>query len=115
MKIPLRTTKIKLSGDYEGGEVEVKLNPPVGPLLDAIERFQKANKAEVGEVIPAVWDMVEQLIVSWNFETQDGKDIPVSIEGIRTLPAELVIEIATKTQEAAGSLPKVSRENSDTP
>ena len=105
MKIPVLTKSISLTGVYEEGVVEIKVNPPVGPLLDAIEQFQKADKADNSQVIPAVNSLLIQLIASWNFETTEGIDIPVSIEGFKMLPADLLIEIATRAQDGVVTVP----------
>ena len=105
MKIPVLTKSISLTGVYEEGIVEIKVNPPVGPLLDAIEQFQKANKTDNSQVIPAVYSLLIQLIASWNFETTEGIDIPVSIEGFKMLPADLLIEIATRAQDGVVTVP----------
>jgi hypothetical protein len=104
-KLPIKTKRIELTGEYEGWWADVRTNPPVGPLLDAITAFESANKEKIGEIIPAIYDMLELIVHKWNFVDEKGKDLPFNRDSLRKLPLEVLVLLAQKSQEEILEVP----------
>lgn len=105
MKIPIKVKRIELEGDYKGGWVDVRTNPPAGVLLDCIEAIQSANQENLKEMMPPIYSALELMVLKWNFTDQKKKDLPCNIESLKTLPIDLLVLLTTKVQEVAIGLP----------
>jgi len=105
MKIPIKTKRIELDGDYEGGWVDIRTNPPAGELLDSINAIQEANQENVGDLLPPVYGVLEMTIQAWNFTDTKDKDLPCDTKGLKSLPIDLLVLLTTKIQEAIVGLP----------
>lgn len=104
-KMPVKTRRIELEGEYEGWWYEIRTNPPVGPLIDAISTFEAANKESLAEILPPIYTLLELIIHSWNFVDEKGKDLSANKDGIKKLPIDLVMLVAEKSQEAVLAVP----------
>lgn len=83
---PRRTARLAFEGQYEGAEVVVTLNIPLGKLLDFDQRF--GNLPYLHE---SVREALAELVIEWNLETKDGTPIPVSPEGFLAIDDILFI------------------------
>jgi len=108
MKIPVKTKRIELDGDYEGGWVDICTNPPAGELLDYITAIQEANQEDMKEVLPPIYGVLEMTIQAWNFTDTKDKDLPCNTKGLKSLPVDLLVLLTTKIQEAIVGLPLAS-------
>ena len=108
MKIPIKTKRIKLDGDYDGGWVDVRINPPAGELLDYIAAIQEADKEDMGKLAPPCYGILEMAIMAWNFTDAKDIDIPCDAKGLKALPVDLLILLTVKVQEAMVALPLAS-------
>ena len=115
MRIIKKVKRIELDGDYQGGWVDIRVNPPAGEMLDAIGQLQTANKEQVTEVIPAVYDMFKISLVAWNFTDENDIDIPCTEEGIKSLPLNLLTMLASKIIEVTTDSPLASKSNLSEP
>ena len=106
--MPVKTTHIELSGEYKGWGADVRTNPPVGLLIDAITAFQAADKDDLDQIMPPIYELLGLTIHAWNFVDDKGKDIPATRDGIKQVPIDLLIILAAKVQEAVVSLPLAS-------
>ena len=105
MKIPIKTRRIELDGDYEGGWVDIRTNPPAGELLDNITAIQEANQEEIKELLPPIYGILGMVIIAWNFTDAKNKDLPCDIKSLKSLPIDLLVLLTTKVQEAIAGLP----------
>ena len=108
MKIPIKTKRIELDGDYEGGWVDIRTNPPAGELLDNIVAIQGVNQEDIKELLPPIYGILGMVITAWNFTDTKNKDLPCDIKGLKTLPVDLLVLLVTKIQEALVGLPLAS-------
>lgn len=106
--MPIKTTRIELGGEYKGWWADIRTNPSVGLLIDAITTFERADKEEIGEIMPPIYDMLDLTVNSWNFVDEKGKDIPVTLDGLKRVPIDLLMVLANKVQEAVVTLPLAS-------
>jgi hypothetical protein len=100
MKMPVKTVEIKIDTEgYEGFVATARKNFK-SKLLDRILEAQATNK--LGDMRDALSDMV----VSWNFVDEDGKEIgKPSPETLAELPQELINDMFTKISEAVFTVP----------
>lgn len=109
--MPIKTVRLELDGDYAGWWVDIRSNPPVGLLLDAVTTFQIAQ-ADTPEnfqaILPPIYDMLMLVITVWNFVDEKGKDLPTSPDGLKKLPIDLLVGLAAKVQEVIIGLPLAS-------
>lgn len=115
--MPIKTKRITLEGDFEGWWADIRTNPPVGILLDAIVAFQKAqaersNEDDFSGILPPIYDMLTLTIAKWNFVDEKGKDLPANLDGVKRLPLDLIMLLALKVQEATVGLPLANSEKS---
>jgi len=100
-KMPVRSMKVELDGDYTGWWVNVRTNPPAGALADAAAAFPQDTELKPEDLVtlvPALYDILALVLTSWNFVDENGKDIP--IDGLKLLPIDLLVLTATKVLEA---------------
>jgi hypothetical protein len=72
-----KTIKVALPS-YEGSEVELKTNLSVSDLIES-EKIENSFEKSVY--------LISQAIVGWNFQDEEEKEVPVSIDTIKQLPA----------------------------
>ena len=108
MKIPIKTKRIELDGDYEGGWVDIRTNPPAGELLDYITAIEEANQGDIKELLPPIYGTLGMAIIAWNFTDTKNKDLPCEIKSLKALPIDLLVLLTTKVQEAIVGLPLAS-------
>jgi len=109
-KIPKRTARLVFSGDYEGAEVVVRLNIPVGTFLDiqtlVDEQRQKEGTDESAETIRNVFQVFGDIVLDeWNLQDDDGKSIPCNAEGMNSIPVDLANIILSEWSEVAVQTP----------
>lgn len=106
--MPVKTRRIELKGEYKGWFADIRTNPPVGLLLDAITAFHAADKEDLDQLMPPIYDLLGLTINAWNFVDDKGKDIPATREGLKLVPIDLLMVLAAKVQEAVVVVPLVS-------
>ena len=84
-----KTVTLELTGDYEGGEVEVSKSTPISFTIRILD-IDTASGAEQEALIREFGDKV---LVSWNFEDADGKDIPATGDGMILLDDDIYFEV----------------------
>lgn len=94
-RMPVRTCKIKLDGDFVGFELVMRLNPKLRVIKDMASGDMDALTAALGEVI-----------LQWNFPDEQGEPMPPpSQETIEELPIDLITLIAERYQQEINKLP----------
>jgi len=104
-KLPVKTTRVNLTGEYEGWWFEFRTNPPVGQFVDAMAEFQSADTNNIKSIIPVIFNMLGLILTSWNFVDEKGKNLPPNIEGMKRLPFDLIIILANKAMEVVAQVP----------
>jgi len=90
-RIQKRTARLVFSGDYEGAEVVVRLDVPVGVFIDIQDMV--ANDEQQSLQIFKVFG--EKVLEEWNIEDDDGQTLPTNSQGMQKIPlqlANLIIE-----------------------
>lgn len=82
-QIVKRTKRVEFSGDYEGFEAVVWVNPP----MKVLDQMQSGISKEI-------YDGICSLVILWNFRDEQGNPIEISPAGVRdSVPVDLVIKI----------------------
>lgn len=111
--MPIKTTRIELSDEYEGWWIDIQTNAPLGLLLDAMMAFQTAQietPEDIQKIGPPLYDILELTIHKWNFVDEKGKDLPANREGIKRIGLDLLILLASQVPEVVVGLPLASSE-----
>lgn len=111
LRMPKRTAVIYFNGDYTGFKATVWVNAPLelwedlrSKVVEATPEGQQAAGLEV----------LNHIVLDWNFVDYDGNPIPLPAEGgLKKVPVDLVklldTGIGEKLQEAS-ALPKANDE-----
>ena len=89
-RIPERTARLVFDGDYQGLEVVVRLNIPLGVFLHIQDLI---TKGETGETLKAFADVA---LLAWNMEDDGGQPIPAHAEGILRVDMDMATRIITE-------------------
>jgi hypothetical protein len=88
-RLQKRTAKLVFSGDYDGAEVVVRLDVPVGVFINIQDLVANSEQLQVFNVFG------DKVLTEWNLQDDDGQDIPATAEGMQEIPlslANLMIE-----------------------
>lgn len=101
-KIPRRNAEITFEEGhlYHGAVIECRLDVPMSLYLEMLEGSEDRKKADA---LNRKW--AEEVVISWNFEEDDGSEIPANGDGLVSLPPAVVNEIVTRWVEEVGKLP----------
>jgi len=109
-KLPVKTKRIDLDGDYLDWWFVIQTNPPSGVLIDSIEALEGVGtNTKLSIAMPPIYTLLQLAISEWNFVDTKGKALPVSIDSLKKLPIDLIMSLAIKVQEALIVVPLVSR------
>ena len=98
-RLPQRNARLVFSGDYQGAEVVVRLNLPIGTFME----FQDIVADPKSGV--AVYEIFAKSgLVSWNLEDEAGA-IPATMEGLRRVDPSFATLIIQKWTEAIQNPP----------
>lgn len=96
-EIPKRTLDMTFKGtDYDGAEIKVRLDAPVGLLIEIQDLSDNPLKLYT--------KFGEALLLSWNLE-EEGVAIPIGAEGMSAIPSALANIIINSWIEAASAVP----------
>lgn len=93
-----KTTTLELTGDYEGGEVEVVANTPMSMLFQ-IMGMDSAGLQEQEKLIRQFGD---DILISWNFTNEAGDDLPADGGGVVTLDTDVFNAIVNAWTDSLG-------------
>jgi hypothetical protein len=89
-RMPVRTTVITFTGDYEDFSATVRTNVPMGVM----ENLVRADK---------VYQTLTQIVREWNLVDDDGEPLPVTEEGMKRVPIDLFWELQREVGRAINS------------
>lgn len=79
-KLPKTTALLVFENeDYKGAEIRVRLNVPVGIYLDVL---LGGDITVPGSATSALVEAALKLIVDWNLEDDNGKPVPLTLDGL---------------------------------
>lgn len=91
-RMPVKTRRVDLDGDFVGWWAKVRTNAPFGLFLKLTnmggnfgEDSTKAANA-MGELLA----LLPQLVSEWNFVDTEGEPLPCDATGMQQLPMELI-------------------------
>lgn len=93
-RMPVKTAVVRLDGDYAGWEATVRVNP----RLSIYDELVGGDLAQTQQVLAA-------LLRAWNFVDEEGEPLPTTLDGVKSLPADLTRDLLVKVQEAITRLP----------
>ena len=89
-RLPVKSTRVNLDGDYEGFYAVARLNMPCSFFMALAESASMAERH-------ALW---APYILEWNILDDDGADLPVSAESLAALPLDMFRMLIDKINEA---------------
>lgn len=95
MKI-IETKKVTIPG-YEGSQVVLYKKANWGSF---------AHLKQDSELAEQIVTILPRMVVSWNFQDTDGKDLPISAESMELLPADIVSFLLSECVPQTGTLKK---------
>jgi len=98
-RVPLRTARLVFTDLYEGAEVVVRLSVPLGVAVSMAERENNEDPR------PVYTSFVQFGLDRWNLEDDTGSPVPVTVEGLESLPADLVMLMIDQWVRQIGSVP----------
>lgn len=104
-RMPVKTRRVELAGEYAGWWVTVRTNAPFGLFLN-MTQLNTTNEADQTAALVQMVTMLPQMIHAWNFVNEDGDDLPCDINGMRALPMELINQLFAAIGQGE-SVPKV--------
>lgn len=112
--LPKKTKTVPVTG-FDGVEIEVRTNPPVGIFLDSASTLQNAKDLSISETVLALYNLLSATVISWNITDEDGQEIPCDLDGLKTLPFDFLVAMADAVVEVVAALPPAPRPNSAAP
>ena len=82
-RIPKRTARLQFEDDYDGAEVVVRLDVPVGTFLSIQDLIASERQLEVFHLFG------ESILIEWNLQDDDGKPYPCTGDGMNQIPIDL--------------------------
>jgi hypothetical protein len=101
-RIPRRTARIVLEGDYEGAEAVARLDVDMGFFFDVQEMLNSGDTARVKEAFQKFGD---DALMEWNLEDDDGAALPATGEGMMRIPTFLALAMMKRWSESVGQIP----------
>jgi len=98
-RVPLRTARLVFTDLYEGAEVVVRLSVPLGVAVSMAERENNEDPR------PVYTSFVQFGLDRWNLEDDTGSPVPMTVEGLESLPADLVMLMIDQWVRQIGSVP----------
>tara|TARA_Y100000310_G_scaffold317160_1_gene369698 strand:- start:25 stop:423 length:399 start_codon:yes stop_codon:yes gene_type:complete len=110
-RVPSRTARLVFTDElYAGAEVVVSLSVPLGVAMDMRNRNTDEDPASVYTMF------VTHGLESWNLENEEGGAIPVTVDGLESLPTDFVLlmisEWVAKIGEVPSPLSEISNDGS---
>ena len=103
----------RITFDYGGQEAWIDTRKPTAGELFAIAKGFDGDNPE--SAFNACCDLLDSVLVAWNFEDAKGKVLKVNPQTIRALPGDLLIAIVKKVNEVAIDIPLARRQPSTGP
>lgn len=83
-RMPIRTTRVQLEGDYADFSLVMRSNPPLRVFTE-----MQANQD-----FATLRDIVQELIVDWDFVDDKGDALPIG--NLEVIPIDLFGQIVTR-------------------
>ena len=106
-----RLAVLVFEGDYKGAEVTVRLNVPMRVFIEA-RRVAASQDWE-----PFLAYFVAEVVRGWNLENADGQPVPVTSDGLASVPLDFLMRLITEWANQVGSVaaPLVSASSNGRP
>ena len=99
-RIPKRTARLVFVDTlYEGAEVVVRLDVPVGTFMEIQDLIASDRQFQVFNLFG------ESILEGWNLHNDNGKELPATGQGMTALPIDLANTILQQWVEAAVQTP----------
>ena len=84
---------------YQGAEVVVILSVPLGVSMSLREQADSDDPTTIYATF------VQHGLKEWNLEDEDGKPVPMTVEGLETLPTDFVLFVLDQWTQQIGKVP----------
>lgn len=111
-RMPVKTRRVALDGEYAGWWVTVRTNAPFGLFL-SMTQLNTSSEADQSAALVTMVELLPKMIHSWNFVDEDGLDLPCDMAGMRALPMDLINQLFAAIGEGE-TVPKGSKTPSGT-
>ena len=99
-RLPKRTARLVFVDTlYEGAEVVVRLDVPVGTFMEIQDLIAAEKQFQVFNLFG------ESILEDWNLHNDNGKSLPATGQGMTALPIDLANTILQQWVEAAVQTP----------
>jgi len=82
-RIPKKTARLKFNDEYEGAEVVIRIDVPVGTYLEIQDLIDAEKHLRVFQLFG------DSILESWNLLDDDGSSIPADGKGMNLIPIDL--------------------------
>ena len=88
LKMPIRTRRVEMDGDYAGFWADVRINVP----LASLEALSNSDD---------IYPTMATIVRDWNFVDEAGRSIPLDVNGLRnSVPLDLFRMLQRKWSDA---------------
>ncbi len=92
-KMPVKIRRFEFKGEYEGWWCDVRVNAPLGIFLDKMSALQEGDTSDPIKLAPKLYDLMELVIVDWNFLDEKGHPLSKGRDGLKQLPFDLLLAL----------------------
>ncbi len=107
-KMPVKIRRFEFKGEYEGWWCDVRVNAPLGIFLDRMSALQESDSSDPIKIAPKLYDLMELVIVDWNFTDENGQPLSRGREGLKQLPLDLLLAVGDVIKGETLSVPLAS-------
>jgi hypothetical protein len=83
-KLVRKTQTLELTGDFEGGEIEVVSSTPISFAV----KILGMDENTAGEQEALIREFGDHVLISWNFVNENDEDIPANGDGMVSIDAD---------------------------
>lgn len=101
-RLPVRSKRVVLAGEYDGWEATVRTNAPLGLFLKLAQLGQTDDSNATMAALSELVNVLPSLVLDWNFVDEDGQPLPCTRAGIERLPTDLLMALVGALSSATG-------------
>jgi hypothetical protein len=88
-RLPQRTALVIFDDDFKGAEARLRLDLPIGRVLEALA-IMPTNGKPSPENVRALCEFLAEILIDWNLEDDDGVPVPADLNGVLDASADFI-------------------------
>lgn len=107
-RMPVKTRRVELTGEYEGWWAVVRTNAPFS-LFVGLASVGDADGTGALTAMVSVYENLAKIVLDWNFVDEDGEPLPCDKRGFEAIGGDLLSALlgaVGQAREEAGAVPK---------